>query len=131
MYLGSQITLRATYVPIQTRSLVRVEGLLTTLIFDHAMRLRVKAEASERPAAGDDQNDGPPAADKGGNFVGKIMNMATADLNNITGGRNFLTLSKTALLPSRDQILILWLVFGAPLEVLLSMWFLYVILGWR
>ena len=89
----------------QTRSLIRMEGILTALIFDHALRLRVKADRSESRPAGDqppsaasDSNQSKPdqAKDaqggKGGNIVGKIMNMATSDLNNITGGRNFLLL---------------------------------------
>ena len=85
---------------LQTRSSIRVESILTSLVFDHALRLRVKADTSDSKAApdqssaisGNTQNkhveDGPRGS-KGGNIVGRIMNMATSDLNNITGGRNF------------------------------------------
>ena len=86
----------------QTRSLIRMEGILTALIFDHALRLRVKADTSESkppedqpPSAASANSQSKPAQTKNarggkdGNIVGKIMNMATSDLNNITGGRNF------------------------------------------
>ena len=87
----------------QTRSLIRVEGLLTSLIFDHALRLRINSgESGSKASNGSStnggtqtrQNAGPKSssADRINNIVGKIMNMATADLDNITGGRNFLSL---------------------------------------
>jgi hypothetical protein len=49
----------------------------------------------------------------GGSLVGKINNLVTTDLGNITDGRDFL-------------LLVVW----APLELALSMWFLYYFLGW-
>ena len=78
-----------------------MESILTTLIFDHALRLRVKAETSKtaqiQPSATPGNGQSKPGKDdarggKSGNVVGKIMTMATSDLNNITGGRNFLLL---------------------------------------
>ncbi|KIP07615.1 hypothetical protein PHLGIDRAFT_413728 [Phlebiopsis gigantea 11061_1 CR5-6] len=99
------------YLFSSTRSLIRVEGLLTALIFDHALRLRVKAElADDTSASGPSRST---ISENGGNFVGRIMTMATGDLNNITGGRNFLTL-----------------VMGVPLKLAVYLWFLYAILGW-
>ncbi|KAI0932659.1 hypothetical protein AcW1_000282 [Taiwanofungus camphoratus] len=38
------------YIFNTTRMLVQVQGIITQLIFDHALRIRVKAEASETPA---------------------------------------------------------------------------------
>lgn len=73
-----------------------MEGLLTALIFDHSLRLRTKAEVSG--SQGSDQpgeSQKAKKSDKANHFVGKVMNMATSDLNNITGGRNTLLIGMT------------------------------------
>ncbi|KAI0750650.1 hypothetical protein C8Q80DRAFT_1097969 [Daedaleopsis nitida] len=161
------------YIFTTTRMLVRTEAIITQLVFDHALRIRMKAETSESPSASrvttaaqtpdnasiaepeeqpaaHDSNgsedetvrastisaastaatqtgsDAPkkvegtkntlaptePAA-KSGNLVGKINNLVTTDLNNLVDGRDFL-----------------FMVLFAPLQVVLSVWFLYSILGW-
>lgn len=80
----------------QTRSLVRVEGLFTALIFDHALRLRMKADTSTGHKQPEDIQPAGQAkggkAGQGDHIVGKIMNMATSDLANIVGGRNVVLL---------------------------------------
>ncbi|GJE99674.1 multidrug resistance-associated ABC transporter [Phanerochaete sordida] len=101
-----------------TRSLIRVEAILTTLIFDHALRLRVKAEVDAKPeqtdaSTGQKSGEQPKAREKAASVTGKLMNMATSDMNNITGGRNFLSLF-----------------IGTPLGIISSMWFLYALFGW-
>jgi hypothetical protein len=157
------------YIFLNTRTLVRTEALLTQLVFAHALRVRLKADAppgggtapptraasptaseptSEAPTVTEGQVDlgkgnsraaatesagttatvGATAnvaqasaaaaaeADEGAggaSLVGRINNLVTVDLNNIVDGRDFL-------------MLILW----APLELALSMWFLYYFLGW-
>ena len=40
-----------------TKTLVRTEGLLTQLVFDHSLRIRLKAEASNEKVEGDDLDD--------------------------------------------------------------------------
>jgi hypothetical protein len=197
LFLGpllGAITFQA-YIFLNTRTMVRTEAILTQLVFDHALRVRMKAEAGEvttapptRAAsperkdsistssnAGDDDEETStllaassstvpgstqPDLSKGkgrvglvetsdassstaisaagsaatastsasattnakakdddegasANLVGKINNLVTTDLGNITDGRDFL-------------MVILW----APLELALSMWFLYHFLGW-
>ncbi|KAI0258861.1 P-loop containing nucleoside triphosphate hydrolase protein [Gloeopeniophorella convolvens] len=155
---------------------VRIEGILTQLLFEHSLRLRVKAETKQRssssqvpsveattPASdleadpdvveesdvaalstssnseGDTSNSvqsssikgkqrvGPkdvgavsaevPTApvhdDKGGDFAGKIITLASADLGNISDGRDFV-----------------FFTFYAPLQIIISACFLYIILGW-
>ncbi len=52
--------------------------------------------------------------DKGSNLVGRINNLISTDLENITEGRDFL-----------------FVFIDAPLEVALRIGFLYTILGWR
>ncbi|EKM51019.1 uncharacterized protein PHACADRAFT_177708 [Phanerochaete carnosa HHB-10118-sp] len=118
-----QALLKELHLFFSTRSLMRMEGIFTALIFDHALRLRVKADAEAKPeqeqppatTRSDSQGQAGKAKQGGtsGNIVGKIMTMATSDLNNITDGRNFLTL-----------------VLAVPAEVILSICFLYALLGW-
>ncbi|PSR71574.1 hypothetical protein PHLCEN_2v12546 [Hermanssonia centrifuga] len=158
------------YNHVSAASLVRLESIITSLVFDHALRIRLKAEVSDAyPAPAVEENPSVPFSDagspdsgstsaeddderedssaahsrsttlaststtatktpaakegtkeiekgpkaKGDNLIGKINNLVTSDLSNITAGRDFLYL---------------WI--SAPLRVVLSMLFLYVILGW-
>ncbi|KIJ62401.1 hypothetical protein HYDPIDRAFT_94464 [Hydnomerulius pinastri MD-312] len=124
IFLGPVITALSLqwYGFIATRTLVRAEGILTQLIFEHALRIRMKAETEKesQDAAASDATSAPSAPGstskpkaKGENLVGKINNLVTSDLGNATEGRDFLML-----------------IFYAPLQAILAMWFLYVILGW-
>ncbi|EKM51055.1 uncharacterized protein PHACADRAFT_128771 [Phanerochaete carnosa HHB-10118-sp] len=118
-----QTLLMELYLFFSTRSLIRMEGILTALIFDHALRLRVKTNAGPKLEQGQPpttsesdsqgQADKAKEGEKSDNIVGKIMTMATSDLNNITGGRNFLLL-----------------VLGVPVDLIVSICFLYDLLGW-
>ncbi|KAI0258843.1 P-loop containing nucleoside triphosphate hydrolase protein [Gloeopeniophorella convolvens] len=162
------------YIFLSTGTLVRIEAILTQLIFEHSLRVRVKAETqqsssmSQPPTSvggstpdnvsdadsptsddtaavtggtsngnGDEitrvqsssskgkqkakPEDGkavaPPAAPeeskKGSNFTGKINNLVSTDLGNITDGREFL-----------------FPIFYAPSQIIISITFLYNILGW-
>ncbi|KAI0703637.1 hypothetical protein BC835DRAFT_1262769 [Cytidiella melzeri] len=144
------------YIYLSTGSLVRTEAIITSLVFDHALRIRLKAEADEKskPAAAESAPSSTPGSDaKGsntpetgstheedetntvhsrsataastataatsattttkGNFMGKVNNLVTSDLDNITNGRDFL-----------------FLIMSAPLHLALGMCFLYVVLGW-
>ncbi|KAG6866017.1 hypothetical protein C0991_009425 [Blastosporella zonata] len=136
------------YIFIATRTLVRAEGILTQLIFEHSLRIRVKAETepgsssaspgpstpspsgidyvSSSPLPDDDSEEGSTTAHQGSstegtlhassssiksadskkgqppqvsetegsssadNLVGKINNLVTTDLSNITDARDFL-----------------------------------------
>ncbi|KAJ3727277.1 P-loop containing nucleoside triphosphate hydrolase protein [Lentinula guzmanii] len=73
------------YLRISLRTVVRLEALLTQLVFEHALRIRVKGE--------------PPSSsietDKGhrkSNLVGKITNLVTTDLSVISDARNCIAL---------------------------------------
>ncbi|KAF7369374.1 ATP-binding cassette transporter [Mycena venus] len=160
------------YIFLATRTLVRCEAILTQLIFEHALRIRVKAETSEKkpsskgtstPARSeapslidhdDSSGDGttnsadadadtvsrdetlhassssiksttskgkdkevketePEEPSNASNLVGKITNLATTDLRNITEGKDFLLLS-----------------LSIPLTIALCIVFLYQVLGW-
>ncbi|KAJ7042972.1 multidrug resistance-associated ABC transporter [Mycena alexandri] len=87
------------YMYIASRIGVRTEAILTELIFEHALRMRIKSEPSA----------------KGRNSPGKLNlnNMITTDIRIIIGSKR----------------LLLSLVY-MPLMFILSIWFLYAILGW-
>ena len=62
---------------------------------------------------GEDKEEEKKKADKGSNLVGKITNLVSTDLNNITDGRDF------------PMLLI-----ALPLQIVLCIIFLYKVLGW-
>ncbi|KAJ7034289.1 P-loop containing nucleoside triphosphate hydrolase protein [Mycena alexandri] len=136
------------YYRLSMRLLVQVEGLLTELIFEHALRVRVKAHNDAETAKdtsedsgstdgtlnqADEQSDtssetaqGTPsttskdpkqggAARSSGSSVdvGKISNLVTTDLKNVTNMADFLLL-----------------LFYLPVSVVFSIMFLYIVLGW-
>ncbi|KAH9059060.1 hypothetical protein EDB87DRAFT_1675205 [Lactarius vividus] len=157
---------------IGTGAIVRVTAIVTQLVFEHALRIRVKAETSSSPSSSPDATsevhseastldsgsvveinivseeaggsseetrseqstttvssmkgkrkevapgfgsgrvDGDGQGDSS-NLVGKMNNLASTDLENLVDGRDFL-------------LLILYF----PLQMVMSVWFLYNILGW-
>ncbi|KAJ6595665.1 P-loop containing nucleoside triphosphate hydrolase protein [Mycena vulgaris] len=137
-----------SYYRLSMRILVQVEGLLTELIFEHALRVRVKAHNPEGDAtkevASDDASstDGtlnpndaqsvassdtvqgtpsttskdpkhPAASAASSADVGKISNLVTTDLRNVTNMSDFLML-----------------LFYMPVSIVFCVIFLYVVLGW-
>ncbi|KAF9538671.1 hypothetical protein CPC08DRAFT_824613, partial [Agrocybe pediades] len=170
------------YIFIATRTLVRAEGLITQLVFEHTLRIRLKAEISKVETASETTTvesisadakldnasavteatsetsentehaatpsqdstvvprgpssasilissknmslskgkaDSEPAASaqekvaSGSNLVGKINNLVTTDLNNVTNARDFLLI-----------------IFYLPVQMAFCIIFLYQVLGW-
>ncbi|KAI0068093.1 P-loop containing nucleoside triphosphate hydrolase protein, partial [Artomyces pyxidatus] len=152
------------YTFLTTRVMVRVEAIITQLVFEHSLRVRMKAEIPDSPTpdsrseasgadtdralepenpAGDDvASDGQADADttqnndsegnrkskqsdtreggagrsdavKTSNLVGKIHNLVSSDLSNITDGKD-----------------ILQLVLFVPFQIAICIWLLYRFLGW-
>jgi hypothetical protein len=112
---------------LQMRILVQVEGLLTELIFEHALRVRVRAHTpdSESPSPSSSTTLTPTTAStepqtapgtQQGSAVdpAQISNLVTTDLRNVTNMSDFLML-----------------LFYMPVSVVLSVVFLWVVLGWR
>ncbi|KAJ7491024.1 P-loop containing nucleoside triphosphate hydrolase protein [Mycena latifolia] len=94
---------------VYNRVNIQAEAILTELVFEHSLRVRVKAETSElEPSEGT-----PPSATKGRNLVGKINNLATTDLQNIVAAGE------------RLPKLVVYL-----LQSFLGVCFLYQVLGW-
>lgn len=78
------------------RALVRIEALVTQLVFEHALRMRVKAETGTSPADG--------KAAEGRNVQGKINNLITSDLAAIGFGREILAPCSQTF-PNRTRVL--------------------------
>lgn len=107
---------RQYYIFVATRMLVHTEGLLTQLIFEHSLRLRMKAETSDKPDGSANtsatlrHDNRRPKAD---NLVGKINNLVTTDMVNVIEARDFL-----------------FLMLYHPLQIILCVVFLYLVLGY-
>ena len=103
-----------------------MQAILTQLIFNHALRLREKADGVQPGSSTSSKN-------QGSNALGKLYNLATSDVTHLIEGREFLQVGLWCPLK-------LWLhtahfypfaALSAPLQVILNMVFLYSILGWR
>ncbi|KAH9056241.1 hypothetical protein EDB87DRAFT_1676120 [Lactarius vividus] len=125
------------YIFIATGNLVRVTAIVTQLVFEHALRIRVKAETSSSseamlaatpevgseattPDSGSVVEINIVSEGVGGNargiratWYGKMNNLVSTDLENLLDGRDFL-------------LLILYF----PLQMVICVCFLYNILGW-
>ncbi|KAJ7147409.1 P-loop containing nucleoside triphosphate hydrolase protein [Mycena crocata] len=89
---------------ILTRMMTQTSAIITQLVFEHALRIRVKAETkTENKTAPQKTN---------ANLQGKISNLVTVDLGNISAGSNAV------------------LLLLVPIQVVLSVIFLYQVLGW-
>ena len=96
------------YLHITGRTLIRAESIITQLIFEHALRIRMKAEADNEThnnrntaaetlqgpsnlASKDKQKQRSSGKRlKSNNLIGMINNLVTTDLGNITDARDFL-----------------------------------------
>lgn len=87
------------YIFINTRLLVHVEGVLTQLVFEHSLRIRMKAE----PSDGTDKLSAAPGGGrpKANNLIGKINNLVTTDMASISDARDPLMLGETYQLLAR------------------------------
>ncbi|KAL0577586.1 hypothetical protein V5O48_004384, partial [Marasmius crinis-equi] len=122
------------YSFLSCRILVRTQALITQLILEHSLRIRVKAEVPESPASSRAPSPPPSTGNGGGtntqpeppvakyteattaqsaNLVGKINNLITTDLENVVDSRD-----------------VFFLLVYVPLQVGLGIAFLYYLLGW-
>jgi hypothetical protein len=91
----------------QSNTLVRIEAIITSLIFEHALRIRLTADSVNTPASSRPEtpvNDGAEAnagqdaireESKAKNIVGKMNNLMSSDLNNIVAGKDFMMLGES------------------------------------
>ncbi|KIK58410.1 hypothetical protein GYMLUDRAFT_246115 [Collybiopsis luxurians FD-317 M1] len=90
------------YFRVSLQFLVRMEALLTQLVFEHALRIRVKADSSS------DSKE-----KRSSNLIGRINNLVTTDLAVINGARHCI-----------------FLISDLPAMIVFYAVFLYTILGW-
>ncbi|KAI5824338.1 P-loop containing nucleoside triphosphate hydrolase protein [Schizophyllum commune Tattone D] len=95
------------YIHLATRTTIRAEAIITQLIYEHALRLRISSGSGKKS---NPEDDAQPDTDS---FLGRLNTLVTTDLQNIINGRDF----------------ILILVY-IPLNVIVGIVFLYSILGW-
>lgn len=87
---------QADYRILQSRMVVHAEATLTQVIFDHALKIRVKAETveSSNSAKLDDNAQGsssePLVHKQADNLAGKLNNLITTDMSTMFWGRDFL-----------------------------------------
>ncbi|KAJ7720271.1 hypothetical protein DFH07DRAFT_760895 [Mycena maculata] len=94
---------------IGTHIMAQATAIITQLVFEHALRIRVKTETQDKG----DATTKTPSEKASANLLGKINNLCTIDLGRINETRN-----------------ILFLVVLVPIQVIGSIIFLYQILGW-
>ncbi|KAL0059597.1 hypothetical protein AAF712_013648 [Marasmius tenuissimus] len=96
---------------LQDRLLTHVESILCQAVFSHALRTRMKADMFTTEAEG----SAPEQKEKSSSssLVGKINNLVTTDVNN--------------LLDSHHSV---YLFTNIPIQLGVSLFFLYSILGW-
>ncbi|KAF9466481.1 hypothetical protein BDZ94DRAFT_1280783 [Collybia nuda] len=130
----SSITLQ-WYTYLASRTIAQVEAIVTQLVFEHSLCIRLKAETPNEdsikgivpknnlyavPQEDDSESltasAGQPSMVKcpvSSNLIGKINNLVTTDMANMREARDFMSI-----------------LIYIPLHILFATWFLYVILGW-
>ncbi|KAJ3557434.1 hypothetical protein NM688_g1473 [Phlebia brevispora] len=97
------------YFSIAQNMVTRLQGILTHLLFEHALRVKLTDESPQ-----DSSLPGSAKLSKEAkNAIGQINNLITTDLNALETGNRYLLL-----------------LFFMPLQITLSIIFLYSLLGW-
>ncbi|KAJ7497652.1 hypothetical protein FB451DRAFT_240230 [Mycena latifolia] len=113
MFLGPIMSSLAFqwYIFISTHIMAQTTAIITQLVFEHALRIRVKAETGEKGKA--DPSAKVLSKKASANLLGKITNLVTVDLGAINEARNGL-----------------FLVILVPIQIIGCVVFLYQVLGW-
>lgn len=124
--------------------MVRTEAVLTQLVFEHSLRIRLIAETQPKDGSlveASKNSKSQPTSGSGGrkkpekgakNLVGKINNLVTTDLCKfLTAGNDCDPTHRATLanITQAKEFLILFIL--SPVQICLSMAFLYYLLGWR
>ncbi|KAK1229502.1 hypothetical protein PQX77_007425, partial [Marasmius sp. AFHP31] len=99
------------YMFLSDRLLTHIESILCQAVFSHALRTRMKADTSTTSTEG--STPGQEGKASSSSLVGKINNLVTTDVNN--------------LLDSHHSV---YLFTNVPIQLGVSLFFLYSILGW-
>ncbi len=77
--------------------MVQAGAVLTQLVYNHALRVRVKADI-DSTAQAEPSTAAHPNGSK--NLTGKLFNLATSDVQNVLEGREFLELRMSLKMPT-------------------------------
>ncbi|KAJ7931122.1 hypothetical protein B0H13DRAFT_2228071 [Mycena leptocephala] len=118
LFLGPTINSLAFqwYIFISTHIMTQTTAIITQLVFEHALRIRVKSETGgkgQANAVASGRNNGR-SKKASANLHGKMTNLVTTDLTHINEARN-----------------LLFLVILVPIQIIGAIVFLYRVLGWR
>ncbi|KAI0803028.1 hypothetical protein BC629DRAFT_1491319 [Irpex lacteus] len=102
------------YRYIATRVIILAQAILTPVLFNHSLRIRVKADSGNASGANGASGTTRTIPAKGGNLAGRLNNLISTDLNTLTA----------------EGINIVFPTVSLPLQIGISIWFLYNILGW-
>ncbi|KZV64708.1 P-loop containing nucleoside triphosphate hydrolase protein [Peniophora sp. CONT] len=155
MFFGPAVStiLMQLYTWITTASLVRVEGMITQLIFEHALRIRMKAEipaSTPAPSAaptpdtasladetdtvvGEDASHAGDASSTTAVTEGSAKTLKAAETDKDKGGNlvgkinNLVAVDLENIVDGRDLAL---LFIFTPASIAASVYFLYLVLGW-
>ncbi|KAJ7650107.1 multidrug resistance-associated ABC transporter [Roridomyces roridus] len=123
--LASSIAMQAYFRMIRHIS-VQLESLLTELIFEHALRVRVKAQ---NPDADNGPSEASVGADASRETLNSTSNSKKAVNSSIDLGR-INNLISTDLRNLTELVQFPLLLFHMPASIVISLVFLYQILGW-
>ncbi|EKM56946.1 uncharacterized protein PHACADRAFT_172648 [Phanerochaete carnosa HHB-10118-sp] len=88
------------YLFLATRSLVHVESIITSLVFDHALRIRLKAETSEKKSSAKAPTPIPAGVDKSGDGDDEtVHSRASTSASTATAGVASTMTTATAVAP--------------------------------
>ncbi|KAF8191645.1 P-loop containing nucleoside triphosphate hydrolase protein [Mycena galopus ATCC 62051] len=104
------ISVRPAQHDRQNRMSIQTEAILTELVFEHSLCVRVKAETSGEKT---EMDEASTTVINGRNLVGKLNNLVTTDLQNIVNAGETLPQPVVYILQS-----------------CLGVWFLHEVLGW-
>ncbi|KAI0693031.1 hypothetical protein BC835DRAFT_1520746 [Cytidiella melzeri] len=138
------------YIYLSSATLVYTEAIITSLVFDHALRIRLKAETDEKKETGTttlaiQKVLRPPATSTtaatvvapstpsntagGSEDATKESEKDTTKVkSNLMGKINNLVTSDLSNIVNGRHFL--FIVLSAPLQLAFGMWFLYAVLGW-
>ena len=80
---------------MKTRAWLQAGAMLTQLVYNHALRVRVKADVDSSSTEG--SSTGKPSPNSK-NFSGKLFTLATSDIQNLLEGREFLQICTCRLI---------------------------------
>jgi len=87
-----------------TKAVARTEIIVSQLVFDHALRIRIKAETSDNMTPSKAVDSANPKSktlhvkNANSNFLGRMNSLITTDVANISGCHDFLLIGGRALL---------------------------------